>query len=87
MWAQLEPLSPRWQRRPGTRKFAFVRSVYRAGPNPGASYWAVRAPRGLVIAVAVRAGAAVRYTQQVPLHLGYSDPAFLSTIPGLALVM
>jgi hypothetical protein len=52
---------------------------------------ALRGPCGLVVAVAVavavRVGAAARYKQEVPLHVGYRDPALLSTTPGLALVV
>ena len=35
----------------------------------------------------VRVGTTARYSHGVPLHVDYGDPALLSTIPGLALVV
>jgi 2-phospho-L-lactate guanylyltransferase (CobY/MobA/RfbA family) len=44
-------------------------------------------PGELVVAAAVRGGTAARYSQEVRLHVGYHDSAFLSTILGLSLVV
>ncbi len=75
------------EEKPDRSAVAEKRQLPAVTPTSAVSFWALGAPRGLVIAVAVRVGAAVRYKQAFPLHLGYRDPAFLSTIPGLALVV
>lgn len=83
------PVTRRWAFNPETSRTAKRKTPSGRPPpdrstNRPARLWAKGAPP--VAAVAVRAGAVGRYRQEVPLHAGCSDPAFLNTIPGLALV-